>query len=139
MAPKNRFQNLPDPEEGAGPDGLVTGGEAADSPADPGADDDKAAAAAGGGDGSPPDCFDSSPLNALRCLLNLYSLVGIIPGWLSPDGCSFTVRCVVASTRGCATFPTNIASLNLVTGCSKGFFFFPAIPTPAPGVLTLYK
>ncbi len=33
--------------------------------------------------------------------------------------------------------PTNIASVNLVMGCSKVFFF--TILTPCPGVLTLCK
>ncbi len=34
----------------------------------------------------------SSPLSSLRGLLSFYALVGIIPGQLSPDGCTFAVR-----------------------------------------------
>lgn len=34
----------------------------------------------------------SSPLHDLRGFLRLYCLLGIIPGQLSPDGCSFKVK-----------------------------------------------
>ncbi len=35
----------------------------------------------------------NSPLASLRCLLNFYCALGVIPGRLSKDACTFSMRC----------------------------------------------
>ncbi len=46
-------------------------------------------------------------------------------------------ECCLVIAKGGGKYPTNIASVNLVTGCSKVFFF--RYCNSCPGVLTLHK